>query len=110
VFLDYNQNARDRTIAGAYSVRPTPDANVSAPIRWTELPDCDPRDFTLASMPARFEKNGDPHRGIDRTAFSLAPLLDLTRRQERDGQGDAPWPPHYRKAAASRRAYSRRAA
>ena len=99
VFIDYNQNARDRTIAGAYSVRPTEDATVSAPIDWHELEACEPRDFTLATMPARFEALGDVHRGIDRRACSLDPLLQLVERQERDGQGDAPWPPHYRKGA-----------
>jgi DNA primase len=98
VFIDYNQNARDRTIAGAYSVRPTPDATVSAPINWDELESCDPRDFTLKTVPVRFKQVGDPHAGIDRRAFSLEPLLELVARQERDGQGDAPWPPHYRKA------------
>ncbi len=98
VFLDYNQNARDRTIAGAYSVRPTPEATVSAPIHWKELADCDPRDFTLQTMPVRFGRHGDPHRGIDRRACSREPLLELVREQAREGQGDAPWPPHYRKA------------
>jgi DNA ligase D len=98
VFIDYNQNARDRTIAGAYSVRPTPDATVSTPIEWNELESCDPRDFTLDTVPARFKQIGDPHEGIDRRAYSLESLLELVARQERDGQGDAPWPPHYRKA------------
>jgi bifunctional non-homologous end joining protein LigD len=98
VFIDYNQNARDRTIAGAYSVRPTPQATVSAPIKWNELAACDPRDFTLATVPARFAKLGDPHKAIDRRACSLEPLLELAARQARDGQGDAPWPPHYQKA------------
>ncbi|HEX6007861.1 MAG TPA: non-homologous end-joining DNA ligase [Burkholderiales bacterium] len=98
VFLDYNQNARDRTIAGAYSVRPTRDATVSAPIKWRELASCEPRDFTLVTVPVRFAKLGDPHRAIDRRACSLEPLLELAARQERAGQGEAPWPPHYRKA------------
>src|SRR5689334_16177638 len=98
VFIDYNQNAKDRTIAAAYSVRPTPDATVSTPIEWSELDACDPRDFTLRSVPARFQRKGDPHEGIDHRAFSLARLLDLVAAQERDGLGDAPWPPHYRKA------------
>jgi DNA ligase D len=98
VFVDYNQNARDRTIAGAYSVRPTPDATVSAPLRWDEVATCDPRDFTLATMPARFKQVGDPHEGIDRQPCSLEPLLELVELHERDGHGDAPWPPHYRKA------------
>jgi len=98
VFIDYNQNARDRTIASAYSVRPTPEATVSAPIEWEELADCEPRDFTLATMPRRYAERGDPHRAIDRRKCSLAKVLELVGRQERDGQGDAPWPPHYRKA------------
>jgi len=97
VFVDYNQNAKDRTVASAYSVRPKPDARVSAPITWDELDDCDPADFTLASMPARFAKLGDLHAGIDRRAGSIEKLLELFERQ---GQGDAPWPPHYRKQAA----------
>jgi bifunctional non-homologous end joining protein LigD len=96
VFVDYNQNAKDRTIAAAYSVRPTPDARVSAPLAWEEVADCDPADFTLATMPARFKKLGDRHAGIDRQAGSLEALLELFDRQ---GQGDAPWPPHYRKQA-----------
>ena len=99
VFIDYNQNARDRTIAGAYSVRPTPEATVSAPIEWSELPDCDPRDFTLANMAERFRTKGDVHRDIDRRAHSLEPLLGWVARDEGRGEGDAPWPPHYRKQA-----------
>ncbi len=97
VFVDYNQNAKDRTVASAYSVRPKPDARVSAPIAWDELDSCDPADFTLATMPARFAKVGDPHAGIDDRAGSLDALLDLSAKQEREGQGDAPWPPHYEK-------------
>src|SRR4051812_3423365 len=97
VFLDYNQNAKDRTVAGAYSVRPRPDARVSAPLAWDEVDACDPADFTLATMPRRFVAFGDPHEGIDAHAGSLEALLELSARQERDGQGDAPWPPHYRK-------------
>jgi bifunctional non-homologous end joining protein LigD len=97
VFLDYNQNAKDRTVAAAYSVRPTPDARVSAPLSWEEVEDCDPRDFTLATMPRRFAGVGDRHEGIDRHPSSLEPLLDLAARHARDGLGDAPWPPHYRK-------------
>ena len=110
VFLDYNQNAKDRTVASAYSVRPTPDARVSAPLAWDEIPDCDPRDFTLMSMPARFAAIGDRHADIDRHAGSLDALLDLSARQEREGLGDAPWPPHYRKqpGEAPRVAPSRR--
>jgi bifunctional non-homologous end joining protein LigD len=94
VFVDYNQNAKDRTVAAAYSVRPTPDARVSAPLSWDEVAQCEPADFTLASMPARFEKLGDPHAGIDERAGSIEGLLELFERQ---GQGDAPWPPHYRR-------------
>jgi hypothetical protein len=97
VFLDYNQNAKDRTIAAAYSVRPKPDARVSAPLTWTEVDDCDPRDFTLATMPARFAKLGDRHAGMDGERCSLESLLELSARHEREGLGDAPWPPHYRK-------------
>jgi DNA ligase D-like protein (predicted polymerase) len=97
VFIDYNQNAKDRTVASAYSVRPTPDARVSAPLVWDEVNECDPADFTLASMPARFRKMGDPHNGIDEHAGSIEGLLDLFERQ---GQGDAPWPPHFRKGAS----------
>ena len=97
VFIDYNQNAKDRTVAAAYSVRPKPDARVSAPLAWDELPACDPRDFTLRTMPPRFAEIGDRHAGIDRHAGSLLSLLALADRDERDGLGDAPWPPHYRK-------------
>jgi bifunctional non-homologous end joining protein LigD len=92
VFVDYNQNAKDRTVAAAYSVRPKPDARVSAPLSWDEVPHCDPADFTLATMPARFRKIGDRHAGIDEHAGSIAPLLELFERQ---GLGDAPWPPFY---------------
>jgi hypothetical protein len=99
VFLDYNQNAKDRTIAGAYSVRPTPDARVSAPLSWDEVPSCDPHDFTLATMPRRFAEAGDVHAGMDERAYSIDALLELAARHERDGLGDAPWPPHYRKQA-----------
>ena len=98
VFIDYNQNARDRTIAGAYSIRPTADATVSAPIEWDELESCNPGDFTMKTVPARFKRDGDPHAGIDRRAYSLEPVLELVARHERDGEGDAPWPPQYRKA------------
>jgi DNA ligase D len=97
VFLDYNQNAKDRTIASAYSVRPTPDARVSAPLAWDEVDRSDPADFTLATMPARFGRLGDPHAAIDQHPGSLEGLLELFERQ---GQGDAPWPPHYKKGAA----------
>ena len=97
VFVDYNQNAKDRTVASAYSVRPTPDARVSAPLAWNEVADCNPADFTLASMPARFAKLGDLHAGIDQQAGSIEGLLELFERQ---GLGDAPWPPHYRRQAS----------
>ena len=98
VFIDYNQNAKDRTVAGAYSVRPVSDARVSAPLAWSEVADADPADFTLATMPARFDEIGDPHAGIDERAYSLDSLLELSTRHEREGQGDAPWPPQYAKA------------
>lgn len=100
VFLDFNQNAKDRTVASAYGVRPLPDARVSAPVTWDELDVCDPADFTLATVPARFAAIGDPHAGIDRpeSVCSLDALLELSRKQEAEGQGDAPWPPHYQKA------------
>jgi len=97
VFIDYNQNAKDRTVASAYSVRPTPDARVSMPLAWDEVDKCQPADFTLASVPARFRQLGDPHAAIDRYAGSLAGLLELFERQ---GLGDAPWPPHYRRQAS----------
>jgi bifunctional non-homologous end joining protein LigD len=98
VFLDYNQNAKDRTVASAYSVRPVPDAWVSAPLTWDELPECELGDFTLGSVPARYRTVGDPGAGIDTAVASLDALLELSARQEREGQGDAPWPPHYAKA------------
>ena len=94
VFIDYNQNAKDRTVASAYSVRPTPDARVSAPLFWHEVPDVRPEDLTLATVPARFAALGDPAAEIDAKAGSLEPLLALYERQ---GQGDAPWPPHFAK-------------
>jgi bifunctional non-homologous end joining protein LigD len=97
VFLDYNQNAKDRTVASAYSVRPTPEARVSAPVSWDELASCDPADFTLRTMPARFAEVGDPHAGIDAEPCSLERLLELAARHETEGMGDAPWPPHYKK-------------
>jgi DNA ligase D-like protein (predicted polymerase) len=97
VFIDYNQNAKDRTVASAYSVRPTPDARVSAPLTWDEVDSCDPGDFTLATMPARFVRLGDRHEPIDRHPCSLENLLELSARHERDGLGDAPWPPQYKK-------------
>ena len=94
VFIDYNQNAKDRTIASAYSVRPTEEATVSAPVTWKEAASCEPGDFTLASMPARFKRLGDRHAGIDDRAGTIEPLLELFEAQ---GLGDAPWPPYYRK-------------
>jgi DNA ligase D-like protein (predicted polymerase) len=94
IFLDYNQNARDRTIASAYSIRPRPGAPVSAPVDWDELPTIQPEDFTVATMPARFAEVGDKHAGIDDTHHSLEPLLEL---YERDEQGDMPYPPDYPK-------------
>jgi DNA ligase D-like protein (predicted polymerase) len=98
VFIDFNQNARDRTIASAYSVRPKPHAPVSAPVTWDELPDVDTDDFTIATMPERFAKVGDPHAAIDDQAFSLDPLLEWADRDERDhGLGDMPYPPNYPK-------------
>jgi DNA ligase D-like protein (predicted polymerase) len=97
VFVDYNQNAKDRTVASAYSVRPRPDARVSAPLGWDEVAACEPGDFTMATMPDRFARIGDRHEGIDRHPGSLEGLLELSARHERDGLGDAPWPPHSRK-------------
>jgi len=97
VFVDYNQNAKDRTIAAAYSVRPRPDATVSAPLDWDEVDAADPADFTLGTMPKRFAQIGDRHARMDEQPGSLEKLLELSARQEKEGQGDAPWPPHYRK-------------
>ena len=97
VFLDYNQNAKDRTVASAYSVRPKPDARVSAPVTWDELDQCRPEEFTLRTMPARFAKIGDRHAAIDEHPCALDALLELSARQETEGLGDAPWPPHYAK-------------
>jgi bifunctional non-homologous end joining protein LigD len=97
VFLDYNQNAKDRTTCSAYSIRPLPDARVSAPLRWQEIPDCEPGDFTVLTMPARLEEIGDPNAQMDDAAGSLEQLLDLAARDEAAGLGDAPWPPHFRK-------------
>ena len=94
VFVDYNQNAKDRTVAAAYSVRPTEAATVSAPLAWDEIASAEPGDFTLGTMPARFKKQGDLHKGIDDAPGSLESLLELFEKQ---GLGDAPWPPHYRK-------------
>jgi len=97
VFLDYNQNAKDRTTCSAYSVRPLPDARVSAPLHWHEVPDCEPADFTVLTIPKRFAELGDPHANIDTAPGSLEKLLELAARDEAAGFGDAPWPPHFRK-------------
>jgi bifunctional non-homologous end joining protein LigD len=99
VFLDYNQNAKDRTTASAYSVRPLPDARVSAPIAWDEVMSCDPADFTVLTMPGRFAGSGDPHASMDESPGSLESLLQLAARDEAQGVGDAPWPPHFAKQA-----------
>jgi bifunctional non-homologous end joining protein LigD len=97
VFLDYNQNAKDRTTCSAYSVRPLPDARVSAPLHWHEVPDCDPAEFTIFTIPERFANIGDPHAGMDAEPGSLGKLLELADKDEAAGLGDAPWPPHFRK-------------
>jgi bifunctional non-homologous end joining protein LigD len=97
VFIDYNQNARDRTIASAYSVRAVPDARVSCPLEWDEVAAVEPTELTLRTVPARLAERGDPSASIDEHAGSLAGLLELAARDERDGLGDAPWPPHFRK-------------
>src|SRR4051794_19214972 len=97
VFVDYNQNARDRTIAAGYSVRPVPDARVCCPLDWSEVPDVEPADLRLDTVPARVRKKGDPAADIDNHAGSLDELLDLARRDEEGGLGDAPWPPHFAK-------------
>jgi bifunctional non-homologous end joining protein LigD len=97
VFLDYNQNAKDRTTCSAYSVRPLPDARVSTPLTWDEVPECDPADFTVRSVPQRFAAIGDPHAAMDGAVGSLEALLELAARDEAAGLGDAPWPPHFRK-------------
>jgi DNA ligase D-like protein (predicted polymerase) len=100
VFLDYNQNARDRTVASAWSVRPTPEARVSMPLTWDQVPDAELGDFRLDTVPALLREHGDPHAAIDEHAGSLDALLDLARRDEEEGLGDAPWPPHFAKGAA----------
>jgi DNA ligase D-like protein (predicted polymerase) len=97
VFLDYNQNAKDRTVASAWSVRPTPDARVSMPLDWDEVADVDPAAFTLVTAPRRFAERGDASKGIDDTPGSLEKILELSAQQEREGLGDAPWPPMYKK-------------
>jgi hypothetical protein len=110
VFLDYNQNAKDRTTCSAYSVRPLPDARVSMPLSWEEVADCEPSDFTLATVPRRFAERGDPHARIDEAVGVLDGLLEQAARDDAAGLGDAPWPPHFRKAAGegTRAAPSRR--
>jgi DNA ligase D-like protein (predicted polymerase) len=97
VFLDYNQNAKDRTTCAAYSVRPLPDARVSTPLEWNEVPDCDPADFTVLTVPKRFADRGNPHAQMYRAEGSIEPLLELAARAEREGIADAPWPPHFQK-------------
>ena len=99
VFIDYNQNAKDRTVASAWSIRPTPDARVSMPLDWDEVPDCDPAAFTLVTAPARFADHGDAAAGIDDAVGSLDKLLELSAKQAEEGMGEAPWPPHYEKQA-----------
>jgi bifunctional non-homologous end joining protein LigD len=97
VFLDYNQNARDRTVASAYSVRAVADARVSCPLDWDEVPDVDPAELRLDTVPARLRERGDPSASIDEDPVRLDPLLELAARDEREGLGDAPWPPNFRK-------------
>ena len=109
IFVDYNQNARDRTIASAYSVRPKPGAPVSAPVTWDELAEVAPEDFTVATMPARFAEVGDRHAAIDDAAHSLQPLLDMYERDAAEGAGTCPTRPTIRRCRASRSASSPRA-
>jgi bifunctional non-homologous end joining protein LigD len=97
VFIDYNQNARDRTVASAYSVRAVPDARVSTPLEWDEVADVEPAELTIRTVPARLRERGDPSADIDKRPARLEPLLELAERDEREGLGDAPWPPHFRK-------------
>ena len=99
VFVDYNQNARDRTVASAYSIRPVPDACVSAPLEWADVPDVEPTDFTMRTVPDRLRTIGDPGAGIDDHVGVLDSLLELAARDQADGVGDAPWPPHFEKQA-----------
>jgi len=97
VFIDFNQNAKDRTVCSAFSVRPRPDARVSTPLTWREIDDCNPADFTIKTMPAWFKSNGDRHARIDEHPGSLEGLLELSAKQEKEGHGEAPWPPQYQK-------------
>ncbi|HVB07277.1 MAG TPA: non-homologous end-joining DNA ligase [Acidimicrobiales bacterium] len=99
VFVDYNQNARDRTVASAYSVRPNPEGRVSCPLTWEEVADVDPGDLTIATVPERFRTVGDPGAGLEATSYDLTPLLEQAARDEAAGLGDAPWPPHFQKEA-----------
>jgi DNA ligase D-like protein (predicted polymerase) len=99
VFLDYNQNAKDRTTCSAYSVRPLPDCRVSTPLHWDEVPECDPAEFNVFTVPKRFAEIGDPHAEMDAAAGSLEKLLELAEHDEAAGLGDAPWPPHFQKMA-----------
>ena len=103
VFIDYNQNARDRTVASAYSVRAVPDARVSCPLEWEEVADVEPGELRIDTVPARLRERGDPSESIDEHSGSLSALLDLAARDEREGLGDAPWPPHFRKQAGEPR-------
>jgi bifunctional non-homologous end joining protein LigD len=99
VFLDYNQNAKDRTTCSAFSIRPLPDARVSTPLSWHEVRDCNPADFTISTVPERLAKLGDPHAAMDQSPGSLEGLLELAARDEASGLGDAPWPPHFKKTS-----------
>ncbi len=99
VFLDYNQNAKDRTTCSAYSIRPLPDARVSTPLEWSEVADCNPADFTVLTVPKRFAERGDPHAKMNDAVGSLEKLLELADKDQASGLGDAPWPPHFRKAS-----------
>jgi DNA ligase D-like protein (predicted polymerase) len=109
VFLDYNQNAKDRTTCSAYSVRPLPDARVSTPLFWSEVSECDPEQFNVLTVPKRFAEIGDPHHDMDSHRGDIDKLLELAEQDEASGLGDAPWPPHFRKmeGEASRVAPSR---
>jgi len=103
VFIDYNQNARDRTVASAYSVRANPEGRVSCPLEWDEVPDVEPQDLTIATVPSLFATRGDPAAAMDEHSFDLGPLLELARRDETEGLGDAPWPPHFAKQSGEPR-------